>query len=110
MMFDEHTLQYTSEKELKATCVYIINCCCCLVAKSCPTLQPCDCSLPGSHPWDFWWARILGGLPFIPIGVLRHPGIEPPSPTSQVDLCTRSHHCASHIIREWANEHGSDTL
>ena len=46
------------EKELKATCVYIINCCY-LVAKSCPTLQPMDCSLPGSSVHGISQARIL---------------------------------------------------
>ena len=29
---------------------YILNICCCLVAKSCPTVfDPMDCSLPGSY-------------------------------------------------------------
>ena len=39
---------------------YIISCCCCLVAKSCPTLcDPMDCSLPGSSVCRISQARIL---------------------------------------------------
>ena len=62
-------------------------CCCCLVAQSCPTLcHPMECSPPGSSvhgdsPRQEYWSR----LPCPPPGYLPNPGIEPRSPTLQVD-------------------------
>ena len=51
--------------------------CCCLVAKSCPTLcNPLDCSPQGSYmrfPRQEYWS----GLPIPPLGNLPDPAIEP---------------------------------
>ena len=53
------------------------TCCCCLVAKSCPTLcDPTDCSPPGSSRQEYW-----SGLPFHSPGHLPNPGIKPASST-----------------------------
>ena len=54
---------------------------CCLVAKSCLTLQPHGLQLSRLlYPWDFpgkkWWRR----LPFPSPGDLTNPGIQSPSP------------------------------
>ena len=58
-------------------CLFLVSCCC-LVAKSCPTL--CDCSLPGSSVHGISQARIRSGLPFSFSEDLPSPGIKPTSP------------------------------
>ena len=55
--------------------------CCCLVAKSCPTLcDPMDCTLPVSSVYGISQARKLEGLPFPSPEDLPNPGIKPESP------------------------------
>ena len=45
-------------------------CCCCLVAKSCPTLcNPMDCSLPGSSELRFSQQEYWSRLPFLSPGM-----------------------------------------
>ena len=42
------------------SCLLLVHCCCCLVAKSCPVLyDPMDCSLPSSSVHRILQARIL---------------------------------------------------
>ena len=61
---------------------FLILFCCCLVAKSCPSLlQPMDYSLPGSFVHGISQQEYWSGLPFSPPGDLPGPGIEPVSPT-----------------------------
>ena len=60
--------------------------CCCLVAKSCPTLQKsidstCQVLLSMEFPRQEYWS----GLPFPSLRDLSHIGIESTSPTWQVD-------------------------
>ena len=46
--------------ELLLYLIFLKNCCCCLIAKSCPTLcDPRDCSLSGSSGHGIFLARIL---------------------------------------------------
>ena len=75
--------------EMKVTQSRLILCVCvwvCEVAQLCPTLcDPVDCSPPGSSLHGILQARILGRLPFPSPGDLPNPGIEPRSPTLQVD-------------------------
>ena len=55
--------------------------CCCLVAKSCPTLcNPMDCSPPGSSVHGFFRQEYWGGLPFASPGDLPDPGLNPRLP------------------------------
>ena len=55
--------------------------CCCLVAKSCPTLCNCtDCSPPGSFVHGILQARKLSRWPFPSPEDLPDPGIESVSP------------------------------
>ena len=64
------------------------ECCCSLVAKSCPSLlQPCRlyvaCQAPlfmGFPRQEYW-----NGLPFPSPGALYNPGFEPRSPALQAD-------------------------
>ena len=59
------------------------------VAQSCPTLcNPVDCSLPGSSVHGFSRQEYWSGLPFPSPGDLPNPGIEPRSPTLEVDAST----------------------
>ena len=71
------------QKVIKITCVVLL----CLVTQSCPTLcDPMDYSLPSSSVLggfsrqDYW-----SGFPCPPPGDLSNPGIEPRSPSLQVD-------------------------
>ena len=58
----------------------------CLVAQSCLTLcDPMNCSLPGSSVHGEFSRQYWSGLPYPPPGDLSNPGIEPRSPTMQVD-------------------------
>ena len=59
----------------------------CLVAQSCTTLcNPIDCNPPGSSVHgDFFRQEYWSGLPCPSAGDLLNPGIEPRSPTLQVD-------------------------
>ena len=58
-------------------CLYILVCCC-LVAKSCPTLcDPVDCSLPGSSVCGTSQARILEWVVISYSRDLPDRGIEP---------------------------------
>ena len=58
----------------------------CLVTQLCPTLcNPVDCSLSGSCPWEFSGQKCQSGLPCPPLGDLPNPGMEPRSPTLQMD-------------------------
>ena len=61
--------------------------CVCLVTQSCLTLwDPMDCSLPGSPLFmGFSRPEYWSGLPCPPPRDLPDPGIEPRSPTLQVD-------------------------
>ena len=55
--------------------------CCCLFAKSCPTLlQPHDYSPLGSSVHGIFWARILSRLPGPSPGDFPNPGMELTSP------------------------------
>ena len=54
-----------------------------LVFSVCPTL--CDSSLPGTSVHGVFQQEYWYGLPFPPLVDLPHPGIEPVSPTLQVD-------------------------
>ena len=57
-----------------------------LDTQSCPTVcDPMNCSLPGSSIHGILQVRILKWLPFPSPGDLHDPGIEPRSPTLQVD-------------------------
>ena len=58
-----------------------------LAAQLCLTLcDLMDCSLPGSScPWGFFRQQHWSGLPCPPPVDLSSPGIEPGSPTLQVD-------------------------
>ena len=59
---------------------------CVLVIQSCLTLCiPMDCSPLGSSVLGISQARILGEQPFLSLGNLPDPGIEPRSPTLQVN-------------------------
>ena len=53
---------------------------CCLVAKSCLTVTPCDCNPPGSSVHGIFQARILSGLPSPLPGDLPDPEIKHTSP------------------------------
>ena len=72
------------------------------------SLQPHDCSPPGSSVHGIFQARIQSGLPFPPPRDLSNPGIKtapPVSPPLQVDSLPL-HHLGSHwIIRDhfWRN-------
>ena len=58
----------------------------CLVIQSCPTLcDPIDCSLPGSSVHGILQARILEWAAMSSSRGLCNTGIEPMSPTLQVD-------------------------
>ena len=60
----------------------------CLVSQLCLTrCYPRDCSPPGRLlcPWRFSQQEYWSGLPCSPPGDLPNPGIEPRSPTMQVD-------------------------
>ena len=59
----------------------------CLVDQLCPAFfDPVDCSLPGSFvPGDSPGKNTGVGCHAFPPGDLRHPGIEPRSPTLQAD-------------------------
>ena len=60
--------------------------CVCLAIQLCLTLwDPMDCSLPGSPIYGILQARILEWSPCPPPGNLPNPGVEPRSPTLQVD-------------------------
>ena len=64
-------------------------CCCCLVAKSCPTLlwpHACQAPLSTGFPRQEDWS----GLPFPPPGDLSDPGIEPASPECRQILYHRA--------------------
>ena len=62
-------------------------CCCCSVATSCPNLcDPIDCSPSRSSVHRIFQARILEWVPFPSPGDLPDSGIEPASPTWQVDF------------------------
>ena len=52
----------------------------CLVAQSCLTMDPLNCSPPGFLSMGFSRQEYWSGLPFFPSGYLSHPGIEPMSP------------------------------
>ena len=56
-----------------------------LVAKSCPTHNPIDYSLPGSSVHGISQARILKWLPLPSPGDLPNPGAEPGSPVLPAD-------------------------
>ena len=59
--------------------------CCCLVAKSCPTLcNPMDHSPPGSSVHVISQARMLEWVAIFSPGDLPDPGIKPTSPAWQV--------------------------
>ena len=59
---------------------------CVKVAQSCPTLRdPMDCSLTRSSVHGILQARILDGAAISLSRDLPNPGIEPRSPTLQVD-------------------------
>ena len=51
--------------------------CCCLVVKSCPTLQPMGCSLPDSSVHRISQGRILEWVSFPSSGDLSDLGIKP---------------------------------
>ena len=54
--------------------------------QSCPTLcDPMDCSLPGSSVHGIFRQEYWSGMPFPSPGHLPNPGMEPRSPTLQVD-------------------------
>ena len=54
----------------------------CSDAQSCLTLcDPMDCSPPGTSVHGIFQTRILEWLPFLSLGDLGDPGIEPRSPT-----------------------------
>ena len=56
------------------------------VAQLCPTFcDPMDCSLPGFPSMGFSRQEYERGLPFPSPGYLPNPGIEPRSPTLEVD-------------------------
>ena len=56
------------------------------VAQSCPTLRdPMDCSLPGYSIHGLSRQEYWSGLPFLSLGDLPNPGIEPGSPALRVD-------------------------
>ena len=58
------------------------HCCCCLVAKPCPTLcDPMDCSPPAPLFMRFPRQEYWTGLLFPSPGDLPHPGTEPACPT-----------------------------
>ena len=53
---------------------------------ACPTLcDPMDCSPPDSSLRGISWQEYWRGLPCLPLGDLPNPGIEPRSPSLQVD-------------------------
>ena len=56
-----------------------------LVAYSCPTLRPLDCTLPGSSVHGILQARILEWVAVSSSRNLPHPGIKLGSPASQTD-------------------------
>ena len=49
------------------------------------SLQPLDCSSPGSSVHGIVQARILEWMPFLAPGDFPNPGIEPGSPVLQAD-------------------------
>ena len=54
-----------------------------LVAKSCPTLQPCGLQFARLlYPWDFSGKNTGVGCHFLLQGIFLDPGIEPVSPMS----------------------------
>ena len=58
----------------------------CLIAHLCPTLcDPVDCSPPGSYVHGILQARILDWVAISFSGDLPNAGIEPRSPTLQLD-------------------------
>ena len=79
--------------------VYLLCCCSCLVAKSCPTLcDPTDCSPPGSSVHGILQARMLE---WVAISSSRgsNPGTEPSSSAWQVDSLPLSHQGSSiHLL------------
>ena len=63
-------------------------------AKACLTLQPWDCSLPGSSVQGFPQQEYWSGLPFPSPGDLPRPGIKldsPASPSLQADSLPLNH-------------------
>ena len=73
---------------MNASCTFSLCCAVlCLVTQSCSTLcNPKDCSPPGSYVRGDSPAKNTGvGLSCPPVGDLPTPGIEPRSPTLQVD-------------------------
>ena len=74
--------------------------CVCLVTESCPTLcNPVDYSLPDSSLHWILRVRKLEWVACPPLGDLPNPGIEPRSPTLQVDSLLS--HQGSPRILEW---------
>ena len=60
--------------------------CCCLVAKSCPTLcNPMDWARQAPLSMGFSRQEYWSGLPFPSPGDLPHPGVQPTTPAVQAD-------------------------
>ena len=71
---------------------YMINHCCCLVAKLYPALcDPTDYSLPGSSVHGIALKEYWSGLPFPSPGDFPKPAIEPASPALQAASIPLSH-------------------
>ena len=84
---------------------YLFYCCCYLVAESCLTLyDPMVYSPPGSSVHGPSQARILEWVAISFSGDLPDPGIEPASPTLQVDTWPLSHLGSPHIFQDGYNQ------
>ena len=80
--------------------------CACLVAQSCLTLcDSMDCSLPGSSVHGFSRQEYRSGLPFPYPEDLPIAGIEPESPTLQVDSLPSESPGKLHIVCVCLNIH-----
>ena len=79
-------LCYEREVMSKARCAWTGRCCECLVSKSCLTLcDPWTVALQAPLSMEFSRQKYWSGLPFLSLGDLPDPGIEPMSPAVQMD-------------------------
>ena len=84
---ERHEIRKIGERYLRNwETLCMVACAVCLVAQSCPTLcESVDWNPPGSCPWEFSRQGYWNGLSCPPPADLPNPGIEPRSPTLQVD-------------------------
>ena len=82
----------------------LLACCASLVAQSCLIVTLWTVALQAPLSMGFLKQKYGCGLPFLPSGDLLDPGIEPVSPTLQVDSLTRIHEGSpfSSLLYEYA--------